>query len=164
MGTAFAFDNEIAVVELSGAELLASMENAVSRVPDRDGRFPQIAGMTLAYDASLPGVSDEAALDTVSRIQELVVLRDEPVVLVSGGEVVGDLEETFVMVTNSFLLTGGDGYNGLLAASETRGSQLSGLGERQIFVDYIQAVMDAAVDMPEPLEDGRVVRLDEGEE
>ena len=55
VGTALAFDNKLAVVELTGAELLAVMENAVSRVPALDGRFPQVAGMYVEYDAAKEG-------------------------------------------------------------------------------------------------------------
>lgn len=47
---ALAFDNRLTVLELTGAQLLAAMENAVSRATFTDGRFPQIAGMRLAFD------------------------------------------------------------------------------------------------------------------
>ena len=40
---ALAFDNKLAVVQVTVPQLLAIFENAVSRVPAADGRFPQVA-------------------------------------------------------------------------------------------------------------------------
>ncbi len=165
VGTALAFDNSMAVVELTGDELIATMENAVSRVPDADGRFPQIAGMYLEYDASREGVSDQTSMDTPSRVATLIITRADGTedVLVQDFEAQGDLSRTFTMVTNSFLLTGGDGYQSLAAASEARGSEDPGVGERQILVDYITEELGGEVDREDPPMDARIVRLDEGE-
>lgn len=165
VSTALAFDNSMAVVTLTGDEVLALFENAISRVPALDGRFPQIAGAYLEYDASVEGVSDQTSLDTATRVQTLVITREDgtEVTLVEGGEVVGDLTQEFTVVTNSFLLTGGDGYTMLAAAAEARGSEDPGIGERQILVDYITEALGGEVDLAPPFDDPRVVRLDEGE-
>ena len=56
--------------------------------------------------------------------------------LVEAGEVVGDLEQTFSLVTNSFLLTGGDGCQAFAAAYQARGAEEPGVGERQILRDW----------------------------
>jgi myo-inositol-hexaphosphate 3-phosphohydrolase/2',3'-cyclic-nucleotide 2'-phosphodiesterase (5'-nucleotidase family) len=158
VNSALAFDNKIAVVELTAAELLAVMENAVSRVPALDGRFPQIAGMTLVYDPSHPGVSDQLALEEASRVQSLVITRADGSedVLVENFDVQGDLNRAFVIATNSFLITGGDGYQALKAAAESRGAQTPEIGERQILIDYITEVLGGNVDLVEPLTDPRV--------
>lgn len=162
ISTALAFNNSMAVVTLTGDEVLALFENAVSRVPARDGRFPQIAGVYLEYDATMEGISDQTTLDTASRVQTLVITREDgtEVTLVEGGEVVGDLTEEFTVVTNSFLLTGGDGYAMLAAAAEARGSEDPGIGERQILIDYITEELGGEVDLVPPFDDPRVVRLD----
>ncbi len=166
VASALAFDNQLSIVELTADQLLATMENAVSRVPAADGRFPQVAGMTLEYDASLEGVSDEMSLEEASRIQSLVVTRADGTedVLVEDGEVQGDLDRTFVVATNSFLLTGGDGYNAFTAAAEANGAEETELGERQILIDYIQEELGGEVDIASPPEEPRVVRLDVEEE
>jgi 2',3'-cyclic-nucleotide 2'-phosphodiesterase (5'-nucleotidase family) len=152
------------IVELTGAELLATMKNAVSRVPALDGRFPQVAGITLEYDASLEGVSDQASLESASRIQNMTVTRADgtEVTLVEDGEVVGDLSQTFKVVTNSFLLTGGDGYQAFLSTAEARGAENPGVGERQILIDYITEELGGEVDIT--IEDSRVERLDATQE
>jgi len=166
VGTALAFDNRLSIVELTGDQLLATMENAVSRVPALDGRFPQIAGMTLAYDASNEGISDQTSLEEPSRVQSLVIRRADGTedALVEDGAVQGDLSRTFTVATNSFLLTGGDGYNALAAAAEEVGAAETELGERQILIDYIQTGLGGQVSIPSPPDDPRVVRLDVEEE
>ena len=55
--TELPFGNTVVLMELSGADLLAALENGVSRVEDVAGRFPQIAGMALVYDPKAPAGS-----------------------------------------------------------------------------------------------------------
>jgi 2',3'-cyclic-nucleotide 2'-phosphodiesterase (5'-nucleotidase family) len=161
--TALAFNNKTAVVELTGDELLAAMENAVSRVPAADGRFPQIAGMHLEYDASEPGVQNQTSVTEPSRVQMLRVTYDDgsTETLVRNGRVQGDLSERrIVMATNDFLLTGGDGYRVLQAASEERGAQRTQIGEQQVLVEYIQNALGGRVNMDDPPKNPRVVGQD----
>lgn len=162
VGEALAFDNKIAVVRLTAAELIAVMENAVSRVPALDGRFPQVAGIYLEFDATRPGVSDQVRLETPSRVKTLHVVKPGGTrdVVVEDFVAQGDLNRTFVLATNDFLLTGGDGYRALKAASETRGALRTGIGERQILVEYIKRALNGKVDLKEPLDSPRVVRVD----
>ncbi|MEL6152143.1 MAG: 5'-nucleotidase C-terminal domain-containing protein, partial [Chloroflexota bacterium] len=133
--------------------------------PAADGRFPQLAGMYLEYDASVEGVSDATSLEETTRVVTLIVTRMDGTedVVVSEGEVQGDMSRTFRLVTNSFLLTGGDGYQALAAASEARGADDPEVGERQILIDYITEVLGGEVDLADPTEGPNVVRLDEGE-
>ena len=41
---ALAFNNKLTIMDLTGAEFLAIVENGVSRAPALDGRFPHFAG------------------------------------------------------------------------------------------------------------------------
>lgn len=159
IGAALAFDNQLAIVELTADQLLAAMENAVSRVPALDGRFPQIAGMQLTYDPSQPGIEGLASVTVPSRIVDLVITRangDEDV-LVAGGVAQGDLGRTFVMATNNFLLTGGDGYASLAAGGELA---VTAIGEQQILADYIATALLGLVDEVDPPVTPRVVSAD----
>ena len=45
------FNNRVVVVELSGAELLAAIENGLSALPQSNGRFPQVAGLKIDYES-----------------------------------------------------------------------------------------------------------------
>ena len=45
------------LIELSGADLLAALENGVSQVENATGRFPQVSGMTFSFDPARPAGS-----------------------------------------------------------------------------------------------------------
>jgi len=163
INTALAFDNQISVVELSAAELLAAMENAVSRHPAADGRFPQLAGAHLVYDPDREGISDAVVRATPSRVRTLEIVADGDVVdtVVENGMLMGDPDRTFVLATNSFLVTGGDGYTALAAAAESRPSDITEIGEQQVLVEYIRDELGGTVDIPATLETPRVQQVGE---
>lgn len=157
---ALAFDNTLTVLELSGAQLLAAMENAVSRATFTDGRFPQIAGMRLAFDTGFAPIEAATELSVPSRVRELSITRHDGsrVDLVSNG--VADsaaLNDTFVMATNSFTATGGDGF-AALAAGTVLGA--TSVGEQAILEDYIVQVLGGRVQLPDDAANPqRVIRL-----
>lgn len=62
--TELPFGNVTMLIELTGADLLAALENGVSRVEDTAGRFPQVSGLTFAFDPKL---------DAGARISDLKV-------------------------------------------------------------------------------------------
>lgn len=89
------FNNTGVVLRLSGADLRAAVENGVSGVPDA-GRFPQVSGMTYAFDPSAPAGS---------RVYDITV----------GGAPL-DPARMYTVATNNFMADGGDGYEMFKAA------------------------------------------------
>ena len=87
------FGNLTLLIELSGADLLEALENGVSEVENKAGRFPQIAGMTMVYDPSAPAGS---------RVIEVKV----------GGAAL-DKNRAYRVATNDYMQAGGDGYASL---------------------------------------------------
>jgi 2',3'-cyclic-nucleotide 2'-phosphodiesterase (5'-nucleotidase family) len=87
------FGNPGVLVELSGADLLAALENGVSQVENKAGRFPQISGLRLTYNPAKPAGR---------RVLDVQV----------GGKAL-DRTATYRVATNDFLLKGGDGYSSL---------------------------------------------------
>lgn len=85
------FGNKTVVVELTGAQVLAALENGVSAIEEGSGRFPHVSGMTFAADLSRP------------RGQRITAIE------VAGEEI--DLAATYRVATNDFMLRGGDGYD-----------------------------------------------------
>lgn len=85
------FGNTVRVIELQGSDIVAAIENGIDSYPETKGAFPHIAGMTVKFDSS------QAA---GSRVVEIKV----------GGELI-DLDKTYTMATNDFLVAGGDGYS-----------------------------------------------------
>ena len=100
------FNNGLTLLTLSAMELIQVIEHAVGASGEGSipGRFPQIAGMAFSFDTSLT---------EGSRVQSLVItdadgnLTDT---IVQNGEIVGDANRTFRMVTITFLVNGGDSY------------------------------------------------------
>lgn len=150
--SAFAFDGKLSIIELSAGQLIAAMENSVSRAPAADGRFPMIAGMIMEVDLSKPpieGSKENAFQDQPSRIKSLIVSpyngTDDTVV--SNYTARGDLSRTYVMATNVFLLTGGDAYFAFTEATVLASTEL---GEQQLFEEYVKDELDSLVDIPDP--------------
>lgn len=88
--TELPFGNKTVMVRLTGAGILAALENGLSKLPDTAGRFPQISGMTVEADISKPAGG---------RVTKLMI----------GGKP-ADPAASYTLATQDFLLGGGDGY------------------------------------------------------
>jgi 2',3'-cyclic-nucleotide 2'-phosphodiesterase (5'-nucleotidase family) len=84
------FGNRTVKLEVTGAMLQAALENGVSQVEQGAGRFPQVSGMSFAFDAGRPAGS---------RVTAVTV----------GGKPL-DPAATYTLATNDFIARGGDGY------------------------------------------------------
>ena len=128
--TELPFGNTVVLMELSGADLLAALENGVSRVEDVAGRFPQVAGLALVYDPAAPAGS---------RVTEITV----------GGAPL-DPAKVYTVATNDYMAGGGDGY-----ASLGNGKQLIDASGATLLatmvMDYVEAKGEVA-----PAVDGRI--------
>jgi 5'-nucleotidase len=131
--TVLPFQNTLATFELTGANIIASLENGVSEVADGAGRFPQVAGLRYVWDANAePG----------NRILSVEVATD-------GGFAPIDPVAVYGVVSNNFMRGGGDGY----ALFETQGMNAYdyGPGLEQVVADYL-----AANSPYTPYTDGRI--------
>lgn len=90
---ALPYGNVTVLIELTGADLLAALENGVSKVEEKAGRFPQVAGMAFVYSPSAPAGS---------RILG-VTIGSEPL----------EEDRLYRVATNEYLAGGGDGYESL---------------------------------------------------
>ena len=94
--TTLAFNNGLVLMTVTKEELVALLEHGVSAIPGVSGRFPQIAGVEFSYDPS------RAEGDRI--INAVVTGPDgEPINLVVDGEISGDTEQLFRIVTLDFL-------------------------------------------------------------
>jgi len=92
--TVLPFQNTLATFQLTGADIVAALENGVSEVEDGAGRFPQVSGMRYTWSpAGEPG----------SRITMVEIETAD-------GFVAIDPEATYGVVSNNFMRRGGDGY------------------------------------------------------
>lgn len=88
--TELPFGNVTVLLEMTGADVLAALENGVSQVEEKAGRFPQVSGLTFTYDPK------KAA---GSRVVSVTI----------GGKAL-DKAKTYKVATNDYMAGGGDGY------------------------------------------------------
>jgi 2',3'-cyclic-nucleotide 2'-phosphodiesterase (5'-nucleotidase family) len=100
------FNNRLSVVTVPVTGVKALLEHGVAQtVPGATpGRFPQVGGMAFSYDPSLPVNS---RIRSVVRLDSLGNIVDT---LVRNGQIHGNPNRTYKMVTLNFLAGGGDGY------------------------------------------------------
>ncbi len=88
--TVLPFQNTLSTFQVTGATLVAALENGVSQYADVAGRFPQVSGMSFSVDLSKePG----------SRISDVMV----------GGAPI-EADKLYGVVSNNFVRNGGDGF------------------------------------------------------
>jgi 5'-nucleotidase len=117
--TVLPFSNTLATFELSGADLVASLENGVSQIEEVAGRFPQVAGLKYTFDKSKPAGE---------RISDVMVKDGDNWVPI-------DPAATYGIVTNNYVRGGGDGYE--LFASNAMNVYDFGPPLEQVVADYI---------------------------
>lgn len=90
----FPFEDPIVVIKVTGKAIVEALENAVSKYPALEGRFPQVSNIEFEFDPQQP----EGSRVTYTNVA------NEPV----------DLEKEYVMVTRGYMARGRDGYDSLL--------------------------------------------------
>lgn len=133
------FGNTLFVLEISGAELKAALENGVSQWEAGAGRFLQVSGLKYTFDlAQKPG----------SRIT------DVQIGTAKDGFKPLDPAATFKIVTNNFVAGGGDGFEVLKNA---KGARLDTyLPDYSVMSDYVQFLKTVDIKV-----EGRITILNE---
>ena len=93
--TVLPFGNQIATLGLTGADVVAALENGVSRWENTDGRFPQVGGMRYVFDPSARPAT--VSCRWTSRTPTVPSAPSIPA-------------EIYIVTTNDFMRRGGDGY------------------------------------------------------
>ena len=88
--SAQAFNNELVLVTLTGAQIKETLEEGLRLLPSPHGGFPQVAGFEYVVDPSKPAGE---------RIEK-IMLGEQPIVF----------EKAYRVVTLKYLATGGNGY------------------------------------------------------
>jgi len=93
------FNSSLVTFTVSGSQLLTALENSAGRLPTADGRFLQVSGLRVRFDAAAPAGSRVRA----------VTVGDRPL----------EPARRYSVATDAFLADGGDGYT-VFAAAEDR--------------------------------------------
>jgi 5'-nucleotidase len=131
--TVLPFQNTLATFQLEGADVVAALENGVSRLADGAGRFPQVSGLKYSFDADAePG----------SRISDVMVMEGD-------GFVPLEMDKVYGVVSNNYMRGGGDGYD--VFATDGMNAYDYGPGLEYVVADYLAANMPYT-----PYTDGRI--------
>lgn len=133
--TELPFGNVTVLIELKGSDLLAALEHGVSQVEQKGGRFPQVSGLSFRYDPSRPAGS---------RVVSVAV----------GGQPL-DLARIYKVVTNDFMLGGGDGY-----AVLKNGKPVIDASGGTLMASTVMNYITAAGGEIAPTVEGRITKVD----
>lgn len=142
VNTVLPFGNTVAVVYVTGAELLEALEASTYLTPESIGGFPQTSGIewtidtTKAYDQGAAYVLNgkESSYFAPASIRRVTIqsINGEPF----------DLSATYAVVTNDFCAVGGDTYN-VLGNSSSRFD--TGIPLDEALMDYITEALGGKI-------------------
>lgn len=138
MKTVFPFGNEVATIEVTGAELLEALEAATCSTPTAIGAFPQVAGVSFTIDTTVEYVNGEAYPDSTyfapanpgARVKDVTV----------NGKAL-DLTAKYTVATNDFTAAGGDTYGVFLGKSVYK----TGVALEDALVNYTRDVLGGTI-------------------
>ncbi|TGD95959.1 bifunctional metallophosphatase/5'-nucleotidase [Methylobacterium nonmethylotrophicum] len=116
--TELPFGNTSVLVKVSGATVLAALENGFSEIGRPAGRFPQVSGLAVTVETGRPAGKRVTA----------VTVGDAPL----------DPARTYTVAANNFMLAGGNDY-GMLAEGRTLVGATDGTLVANVVMSYIRA-------------------------
>ena len=132
------FQNTLSTFNLTGAGVVAALENGVSQVEEGAGRFPQVAGLRFSWDPSVAPME--------GRIKSVEVTDGENWIPI-------DPAKVYAVATNNFMRNGGDGY--AVFRDEGTNAYDFGPGLEDVLADYLAAHPDYV-----PGGSGRITKLE----
>ncbi len=122
--TTMPFGNNLVTLDLTGEEIISSLEHGVSGIETVEGRFAQVSGLKYSFDKDLP---------VGHRILDVNVKTDK-------GYVDIDPKATYTVATNAYIAEGGDGYEAMgKAADDGRINQLNFV-DFEVFTEYLDEI------------------------
>ena len=114
VNTVLPFGNTIAVVYVTGAELLEALEASTYCTPVSLGGFPQVAGIEMTVSVTVPYDANDNTYPGSTYYGPKTINR---VTIDSINGKAFDPEATYAVITNNFLAAGGDTYYAFASAS-----------------------------------------------
>ena len=114
VNTVLPFGNTIAVVYVTGAELLEALEASTYCTPVSLGGFPQVAGIEMTVSVTVPYDANDNTYPGSTYYGPKTINR---VTIDSINGKAFDPEATYAVITNNFLAAGGDTYYAFASAT-----------------------------------------------
>ncbi|WP_088008508.1 5'-nucleotidase C-terminal domain-containing protein [Indiicoccus explosivorum] len=137
--TVLPFNNSLALMDLTGAEIKQAFEHSVALYPELSGAFLQVSeGVQVVFDSSRPAGD---------RVVSIEVLQD-------GEWVAIDMDATYRIATNVFTAKGGDDYDVFAEAYADGRVFEPGNIDWETFADYL-----ASLETVNPQDEDRIVNI-----
>ena len=150
------FGNALCVVEVTGQQILDALEWSVRSVPNEEGGFQQVSGLSFEVHSYIPSpcVSDEnkmfVSISGERRVKNVLV----------GGEAI-DPAKTYTLASHNYmLLNDGGGFTMLRGAPLLQDCVKL---DNQVLIDYITETLGGVVgeEYADPYGQGRIVMIEE---
>ncbi|MBE6039711.1 MAG: bifunctional metallophosphatase/5'-nucleotidase [Clostridiales bacterium] len=146
----FPFNNNLIKLEVTGQQILDALEWGARSLPDENGGFLQVSGMSYEVDVNIPSTCTEedemfTGVSGERRVKNVMV----------GGEPI-DPAATYTVAGSDFLLTGhGDGHTAFDGATVLAGS---GMLDSEALITYIKETLGGEIgsEYSDPYGDGRI--------
>jgi 5'-nucleotidase/UDP-sugar diphosphatase len=146
MKTVFPFGNEVAVLDVTGTELLEALEAATSSTPKAIGAFPQVAGIIFSINTT-------KAFEGVEKYPDSTYFKPAKpgsrVTIESIGGKPFDHEGIYTIATNDFTAAGGDTYYAFRYPNTTSALE-------DALVNYIATILGGVVGQQYAQPQGRI--------
>ena len=142
INTVLPFGNTVAVVYVTGAELLEALEASTFCTPTSIGGYPQTSGITWTLDTTVPYDQGEVyVLDGKESSYYAPASIKRVTITAINGEPF-DENATYAVVTNNFCAAGGDTYNVFARSSS---SFDTGIPMDEAVMDYVADVLGGKI-------------------
>lgn len=148
------FANTVSVIEVTGQQILDALEKGVSELPNENGGFLQVSGMSYEIDMNVPSsvkVDDTGAFLSVEGEYRVKNVK------VSGKAL--DPEKNYVLAGIDYILRdGGDGYTMFKNAKRINESFIL---DSEVVVEYVSNGLNGHVgkDYADPYGEGRIIAI-----
>ena len=146
INTVLPFGNTVAVIYVTGEELLEALEASTFCTPESIGGYPQTSGIKWTLDATVE--YDQGDLYKNADGSDTTYYGPASIKRVTIEEINGepfDPAATYAVVTNNFCAAGGDTYNVFMRAYEAGTGFDTGIPMDQAVVDYITDVLEGNI-------------------
>ncbi len=145
------FGNEICVVEVTGQQILDALEFGASKLPDENGAFLQVSGLTYTINMAVPSTVRTDADSMFTGVSGDYRVQDVKV----GGDPL-DLAKTYTVASHNYMLKDcGDGFSMFKDAKLVQDCVMI---DNQVLINYITESLGGVVGdaYADPYGEGRI--------
>ena len=143
------FSNDVIIKEIPGKVILEALEYGVRALPSSGSGIPQVSGITYKVDIS---INSPVIIDDNGSFQKIEGERRVYDVKINGEKL--DINKIYTISSNSFILSGGDGYSMFIGLKIIETS--IGL-DNEIFIKYIKDNLKGIIPLKYKETEGRII-------